>query len=451
MKTVLASIFLIFSLAGFSQRQYFILVESENRQPIYVRVGETTYHSSSIGHVIISGMTDSVYTLEVGFPKDQFPSHQFVVKINRKDHGYQLKNLPDKGWVLFNFQTMELLQPVKKDGMAQAGYSLIKRNDGFAKLLSQVVNDTAVLYSLVYDKPVEKVVKSEAKPPVETIPKPDTKALDEPATKTDIKPPAAAVAKIETKPPPETSVKTEAKTVVDSPISKKGEVLREPDESPKQARNLVVINKVGEIQSDSGKHIIYMDNRDSVKIFIGSDPVVAKQSSTEIKKEPPKQVSEIQETKGDKVLIPPVVVPVGNPPNQPAESNAKNEEPASPPKDTRTAEKGTDVQQRKLVLINSDCKAIAWDNDVDKLRVKMLGEKDVDNKINVARKIFKTKCFTAAQIKGLTELFVTDQDKYKFLDAAYPFAVDTESFKELSYLLTDEYYVKRFRTMVRLD
>ena len=100
MKTVLVSIFLIFSLAGFSQRQYFILVESENRQPIYVRVGETTYNSSSIGHVILSGMSDSVYTLEIGFSKDQFPSHQFVVKINRKDHGYQLKNLPDKGWVL---------------------------------------------------------------------------------------------------------------------------------------------------------------------------------------------------------------------------------------------------------------------------------------------------------------------------------------------------------------
>jgi len=107
--------------------------------------------------------------------------------------------------------------------------------------------------------------------------------------------------------------------------------------------------------------------------------------------------------------------------------------------------------EKKLVIVNSDCKAIAWDNDVDRLRIKMLGEKDVDNKINAARKIFKTKCFTAAQIKGLTELFITDQDKYKFLDAAYPFAVDTDNFKQLAYLLTDEYYVKRFRTMVRLD
>jgi hypothetical protein len=112
--------------------------------------------------------------------------------------------------------------------------------------------------------------------------------------------------------------------------------------------------------------------------------------------------------------------------------------------------KDTVSQQKKLVIINSDCKAVAWDNDVDKLRIKMLG-KDVDNKINIARKIFKAKCFHSAQIKALTELFGTDQDKYKFLDAAYPFVVDTEEFKQLSYLLTDDYYVKRFRAMVRMD
>ena len=81
----------------------------------------------------------------------------------------------------------------------------------------------------------------------------------------------------------------------------------------------------------------------------------------------------------------------------------------------------------------------------------MLAEKDIDNKIIVARKIFKTKCFTSSQIKALTELFPTDDEKYKFLDTAYPFVTDWDNFKQLSYLLSDPYYVKRFRTMVRLD
>ena len=130
------------------------------------------------------------------------------------------------------------------------------------------------------------------------------------------------------------------------------------------------------------------------------------------------------------MVAPPVVA--ASTVNPPTETVLKEDEPGSLPKSVQKEKKDTVIQQKKVVLVNSDCKAIAWDNDVDKLRVKMLGEKDVDNKINIARKIFKTKCFTAAQIKGLTELFVTDQDKYKFLDAAYPFALTLKTSK--SYL-----------------
>src|SRR6185436_11476552 len=121
MKLALVSLLLCFSAAGFSQRQYFVLVESENHQAIYVRIGETIYNSSSIGHVIIPALSDSVYTLEIGLASDQSSSNQFTIRINKKDHGYQLKKLSDKGWVLFNFQTMEIVYPAKKEGLAQSG------------------------------------------------------------------------------------------------------------------------------------------------------------------------------------------------------------------------------------------------------------------------------------------------------------------------------------------
>ena len=442
MKLAFTTILLGLSLAGSSQRLYFVLIESENHQPIYVRIGETTYSSSSIGHVILSGMADSVYTLEIGFPKDQYPSNQFVVKINKKDHGYQLKNLNDQGWVLFNYQTQELIRPVKREGMSQAGYSLIKRNDGFAKLLSQVVNDTAVLYSMVYDKPVESIAKTETKPRAEEM-KP--KVEDSKPKVEDTKP------KVEdTKPKVE-----DTKLPVGAVAAKKTDVLREPEELPKQVKTVPLISKVEEVQSDSGKHILYMDNRDSVRIFIGSDQAVSKQTSTLVLKEPKKEEAnpikkeEANIIKEDKKVIAPTIAAEAA--NRPGDAVKSGDTLVSSAKTTQKQVNDTVVQQKKVVLINSDCKAIAWDNDVDKLRLKMLGEKDVDNKISIARKVFKTKCFSAAQIKALTELFLTDQDKYKFLDAAYPFALDTENFKQLSYLLTDEYYVKRFRTMVRLD
>jgi len=410
MKAALIAFFVVIALAGQSQRQYYVFVESENSQPFYVRLGEAIHTSSGVGHVIVSQLIDSTYTFEIGFPKDQYPSNQFVIRINKKDHGYQLKNLTGKGWVLFDYQTAELLYPVKKEGIAQSGYSLVKKEDGFARLLSEVVNDTSVLYSIVYEKPIEPVVKKE-------------------------------------------------KVVAQDTALKKEDVVTKQNAEPlKEVPALVGVSLIGQKQSDSGRQMTFKDDKDSVSIFIPveqeeqkqtaatQDGDKKKQSETDNKKENTNQPINIKQ---EAVAVVPIVA---------ADSVLKKSEPAVSKEAIDSSHKvvqektvDTASQQKKLVLLNSDCKAIAWDNDVDKLRIKMLGEKDVDNKITLARKIFKTKCFSASQIKGLTELFVTDQDKYKFLDAAYPFVVDTDNFKQLSYLLSDDYYVKRFRTMVRLD
>jgi hypothetical protein len=105
----------------------------------------------------------------------------------------------------------------------------------------------------------------------------------------------------------------------------------------------------------------------------------------------------------------------------------------------------------KLVMINSDCGKLATDNDVDKLRVKMMAEGDLQKKLAIANKQFKTMCLYAKQIKGLSELFPTDEAKYKFLELAYPFAADTANFKQLHELLTAEEYVTKFKKLVRLQ
>jgi hypothetical protein len=414
MKFLLTSAFMMLTLSVLSQRQYYVLIESDNNQPFYVRIGDNNYSSSSIGHLIISNLIDSAYTLEIGFPKDQYPSNQFVIRIKKKDHGYQLKNLPDKGWVLYDFQTMELIYPNKKqDGLSQTGYSLVKKNDSFAKLLSQVVNDTAVLYTLVAEKSVQP-------PPMP----PSKKVVD------------SSVVKTEERPKSESS----ANAAIATPV----------------------VLKIAEKETDSGRQLTFLDNKDSVHIFIGAEPAQQKEIQ-------PKETNRDDAAGSGNTVhaITPVVTdnnnktPTSNQPIAPKEKeaitvqNKVRSDSVSSRKDTlantSVAVHDTTASQKKVTLVNSDCKAIAWDNDVDKLRIKMLAEKDVDNKINIARKVFKTKCFSSNQIKGLSELFLTDEEKYKFLDAAYPFVVDYENFKQLSYLLSDPYYVKRFRAMVRLD
>ena len=105
----------------------------------------------------------------------------------------------------------------------------------------------------------------------------------------------------------------------------------------------------------------------------------------------------------------------------------------------------------KLVMINSDCAKLATDVDVDKLRIKMVAEGDLQKRLTIANKSFKTMCLYARQIKALSELFAGDEAKYKFLELAYPFAADTANFKQLYNLLSDEVYVTKFKKLVRLQ
>ncbi len=70
MKAVFLSFLLSFCLTGFSQQEYFIFIQTDNGQPFYLQLGDKTYSSSSIGHIIISKLADSTYTLNIGFPKE---------------------------------------------------------------------------------------------------------------------------------------------------------------------------------------------------------------------------------------------------------------------------------------------------------------------------------------------------------------------------------------------
>jgi hypothetical protein len=111
--------------------------------------------------------------------------------------------------------------------------------------------------------------------------------------------------------------------------------------------------------------------------------------------------------------------------------------------------KDTTSSIQKPAIPNSDCKAGAWDSDIDKLRIKMMTVKEDEEKILLAKKLFKEKCFSVKQVKALSELFVTDEAKYKWFDAVYPFTSDAGNFGTLGELIKEEYYLNRFKAMLR--
>ena len=103
----------------------------------------------------------------------------------------------------------------------------------------------------------------------------------------------------------------------------------------------------------------------------------------------------------------------------------------------------------RMPVGNNGCLKTASEADLDKLRIRMLQETTPDGRLEVARKAFRAQCYSTKQIRGLTELFFSDENRYLFFDAAYPSTIDKEPFKALVFFLTDDYYINRFKAMVR--
>ena len=72
-----------------------------------------------------------------------------------------------------------------------------------------------------------------------------------------------------------------------------------------------------------------------------------------------------------------------------------------------------------------------------------------DDRIVLAKKVFKQKCFSVKQVRALSELFKTDEGKYKWFDAIYPFVSDSGNFSTLGELIKNDYYLNRFKAMLR--
>lgn len=705
-KLFILGTFLLVTLHLCAQNGYFLFIQSENNQPYYVQTEGKTLSSSAIGHLIISGLRDTVYTLNIGFPKNQHPEQIFQLRMNKKDAGYQLKNLGPEGWVLFNIQTLQLIKAQQVEQKKQTiSYGDIKKTDVFSTLMAGLVNDSAVLYTSIARVDPPKVtpstIISDSSPTIDDVARQPAPAKD---TVTKIaateKPPESSIpdsgqktAVVTTTAPPVTGVtgtagvqlskssapekkdsnliqaevkqaeilardsiaasierarvqaaidsqklaKTEAENAVqirNDSMLKANASLNEPVIAIPGKQKGDSVTKIPEItlppvkapvskplivwfsetKTVNGTELVYFDMTlpekiDTIKILIPKEHVVVQESpQQEVKKDtvaekgqksgkggfagrvfgnkknknsgspeaakntPAKQstitVTTVETTKpldtatvqkpikkqeeevvateppssnettkksskegsggffgklfGKKdesspspsrkdtirsdesktssvkvTTVPEAKAPdsqvvkgqntadptsseveklkkaqeneektsterffgklFGKKKNEKTDSavaNKSNPQTASASSSIKvtTVEKDNPSDNRdksKPVATNSDCREFASDSDVDKLRSRMLGEKDADGQIVEARKVFRTKCFTTKQVLSLSTLFRTDEGKYRLFDAAYPFVSDTGNFKELVAVLTEEYYINRFKAMVR--
>lgn len=131
-----------------AQQQYFVFIQDPLGQPFYVRIKEESHSSSATGHIILPQLKDSVYKFFIGFPRDRYGEQLFTIAINKKDHGYELRNPGNGKYQLFDLQTLQMINPVSTQHESD---QTIRKTDSYSELMAGVVNDTAVLYTSAQD------------------------------------------------------------------------------------------------------------------------------------------------------------------------------------------------------------------------------------------------------------------------------------------------------------
>jgi len=233
-------------------------------------------------------------------------------------------------------------------------------------------------------------------------------------------------------------------------------VINTPLVLPNKRDSLITlqINLLKTIEASTGKQLIYVDKTtngtDTISIILPSPkeeesipestPIAIEETSTVVVADSEVNSPSINT---DTVVAPPPVIKDNS-----TESLIKAGE-GSTVEIKTDAIPAVTTDSISNPTLKKNCINIATDNDFLKLRKKMAAEGSDESMIEVAKKNYKTKCYSTDQIKNLSVLFLKDEWKYKFFDESYQFTSDAENFKTLQSQLSDVYFIGRFQAMLQ--
>lgn len=390
----LISLLFLFCFLSYSKAQqpHFVYIQTENKQAFYIKLNDKLISSSGNGFVIIPKLSEGEYSLNIGFPKNEWPIQSFTIKLNNMDEGFLLKNFGADGWRLFNLQSMEILKASVNSEIPDK--SVQNRSDAFSNTLATVTNSTPMLHPEVSIQAVVPVIAA-------------------------------------------TSV------IVNANDSSKSYV---NDTSVGKMMN-ENIKQVFSIIDHSGRSVIYSINNgvsvDSVRVFIPYYEMAADKIPSNPDTSVSKEMSDVDRSRSitsESIVIDSIIKP----------SASINAQPLKPV-DAQPLIRDivvSDKIENTVVITNPSCTSIATEGEYSKLQKKMMAAENDEDRIAVARKAMKTKCLTTNQVRELSSLFLNDEGKYNFFDVSYNHVSDREYFKTLQYLLTEEYYINRFKAML---
>ena len=420
--TILLLTILFLSFAD-AQKVYFIYLQSENEQPFYARMGEKIHNSTSSGYLILSNLRDSIYTINLGFQGKQIPDQPFSVTIFKKDQGYLLKNFGEKGWGLFNLQSMAVVMPVVNTSVSSVKTEK-REGSEFTDLLAKASDD-----STIKERPI--ITKAEEKKPAEPVV--TEKKEVTPSEQKEV--PQQKSGEIKTEIIPSvTTEKAISNPVTDNKLNAAAGIT-----------GIAVIDKKGEnadtITAKKEAGVKVQDTVTTIEKHVKSTVILHAESSTT----QGIGLTFLDVSSGGIIDTIKILIPNEAKKIVPAAAIPEQKEFLSPiPVDSVTQ-----VVAQHAVIKNKNCSQEASEDDFFKLRKRMAGENSDDNMIAEAKKVFKSKCFLTKQVKNLGSLFLTDEGRYKFFDAAYTYASDWGEFPSLQSELKEEYYINRFKAMLR--
>lgn len=426
-----------------AQKFYFIYLQTESAVPFFIRMDDKLYSSTSSGYLILSKLVDSTYNFRLGFPGKNVDL-DFTLSLNKKDHGYLIKDFGEKGWGLFDLQSLSIL--MSSSGMKSAALLENDSNtqvNGFTALLSKATDDPSLKQNAIFInveekkvEPVQAVQKEEKKPEVteEVNDEKKQEVTGQPVTHTE-EPKIQSANTNEQKPnvtPGDSIVKT-------------GQVYKRSQ-----------VTKISGVATAEGFESVFIDegqngNKDTVRILIPFENKALK-NNLELKTDSTKETKKFLDTPSD------TMQQVDRP--QPAKKEeTKKWRIFTKDKNEPSADSGTATKKgrpEKLwpfgrsktdTLQEKKCQSIADNDDFLKLRRKMAGKTNDDGMLSEAKKYFRTKCFTTEQIKNLSSMFLSNAGKYHFFDMAHDYVSDKENFSSLQSELKDEYYLNKFKAI----
>ena len=500
MKRLICCLAILLSVIySYSQRVYFVYLQSDPEQAFYVRVKDNVYSSSASGYLILSKLRDSSYSFTVGFPQNKWPEQQFKVNVAAKDHGYILRNFGEKGWGLYDLQTSSV--QMGTGNAAISGREENKDVSAFTDVLAKAANDPSLR-----DKPIRK-----EEPKVE-VQQAVVKTEEPKSVKKEDTPPINAVTTTTKK---ETTPKIEKKTdadapkemvqskKVDSPAVNQGMAIKndatipgdkEKKDTEEKKPDTIVTNTVAEKKIEAPKtdpprnEIVKADppkvdppktdteasaikadppKADAKKVDAVNESVTSEYKASVVKRKSESSTSEgfgltfvdeYPDGKKDtiKILIP-------NPKSKIVLKEAEKQQPKEEKRflDITADSKEVTGDSKKDAVADvkiagkeekpktMKCSFAASESDFLKLRRRMAGVNGDEAMLSEAIKAFKAKCYAVDQLKNLSTLFLNDAGKYRFFDAAYATVFDPTNFSQLQTELKDEYYVNRFKAMLR--